>query len=62
MAKVTDLKPAHQVFTYNVNMVVQVLSDNETDARGRLDKEGGYVSKREVTLITSAVLPNDLLK
>lgn len=43
-------------FTYNVDMVIQVFAQNEIDARAKLDKEGGYVSKRDVKLIDSIAL------
>ena len=33
--------------------------DDESDAKDRLDKEGGFVSKREVTLINTAELHNE---
>jgi hypothetical protein len=59
MAKVTEIKTSHKVFTYNVNMLIQVLGDDESEAKDRLDKEGGFVSKREVTLINTAELHNE---
>jgi len=59
MAKVVDIKPAHKVFTYNVNMLIQVLAESETEAKEKLDKEGGFVSKREVNLVASAPLHNE---
>jgi hypothetical protein len=31
-------------------MVVQVLAENKESADEKLDKDGGYVSKRQVTL------------
>ena len=38
-------------YTYEVRMVVQVISDDdEQTARTKLDKEGGYVTKRDVSL------------
>lgn len=38
-------------YTYEVKMVVQVISDDdEQAARAKLDKEGGYVTKRDVSL------------
>ena len=62
MAKVTEIKPTHKVFTYNVNMLIQVLGDDEEAARKKLDSEGGFVSKREVTLVNTAELHNELPK
>ena len=59
MAKVTEIKPTHKVFTYEVKMIVQVLGDDEEAAKKKLDTEGGFVSNREVTLIKSASLYNE---
>jgi hypothetical protein len=43
-------------FTYEVKMVIQVLADNEDNARKQLDEKGGYVSSRVVKLIDSVPL------
>jgi len=43
-------------FTYKVEMVVQVLSKDEKNARELLDKNGGYVSNRTVKLMDSVPL------
>ena len=43
-------------FTYKVEMIVQVLADDESKAQEKLDKEGGYVSKRTVKLMDSVSL------
>jgi hypothetical protein len=37
-------------YSYEVLMVVQILAENKEAADEKLDKEGGYVSKRQVTL------------
>lgn len=37
-------------YTYEVKMLVQVLADTEDNAKQKLDKDGGYVTKREVSL------------
>jgi hypothetical protein len=37
-------------YSYEVLMVIQVLAENKESADEKLDKEGGYVSKREVLL------------
>lgn len=37
-------------YSYEVLMVVQVLAENRESADEKLDKEGGYVSKRQVSL------------
>jgi len=43
-------------FTYEVNMIVQVLAESREDADGKLDREGGYVSRRDVVLKDVAYL------
>lgn len=40
----------HQAFSFEVTMMVQVLADDAVKAREHLDSQGGYVTKREVTL------------
>jgi hypothetical protein len=47
------------VYTYEVNMVVQIIAPNKEIADARLEKEGGYVSKREVNFIDSIFLFKD---
>lgn len=37
-------------FTYEVVMVVQILADSRLTADKQLEENGGYVSKRTVTL------------
>jgi hypothetical protein len=59
MNNVTEIKPTHKVFTYSVNMLVQIFGDDEEKAKERLDKEGGFVSKREVTLVKATELHNE---
>lgn len=43
-------------FSYKVEMVVQILAKDEKTAREQLDKSGGYVSSRNVTLMDSVSL------
>ena len=43
-------------FTYEVKMVIQVLADNEEDAKKQLDDKGGYVSSRTTKLLDSIPL------
>lgn len=40
-----------KVFTYEVKMIVSVFDTDEKNAQGKLDREGGYVSKRDVVLL-----------
>lgn len=37
-------------YTYEVLMVIQVLAEDKEKADDKLDREGGYVSKRTVIL------------
>ena len=43
-------------FSYKVDMIVQVLAEDEKNARELLDKNGGYVSTRTVKLMDSILL------
>ena len=47
-------------FTYEVKMLIQILAKDELSAREKLDKDGGYVSKREVELKDSISLYSGL--
>jgi hypothetical protein len=40
-------------FTYKVEMIIQILSDNELTARAQLDEKGGYITSRKVTFMDS---------
>jgi hypothetical protein len=43
-------------FTYEVNMIIQVLAEDREAADSKLDREGGYVSRRDVVLKDVAYL------
>lgn len=43
-------------YSYKVEMVVQILAKDEETAKEQLDKNGGYVSNRTVTLMDSVPL------
>ena len=44
-------------YTYEVKMIIQVICDDDDKAAQiKLDKEGGYVTKREVTLVDAVSL------
>lgn len=47
-----------RAFTYEVTMIVQILAEDEKEARSRLDGQGGYVTSREVSLKDSVPLFN----
>lgn len=58
-AKTPSLEEVFQVtncYSYEVKMVIQVLAPNEDIANAKLDKEGGYISKREVSLVKETPL------
>jgi hypothetical protein len=37
-------------YSYEVTMVVQIMAESEEAAKEKLDKDGGFVSKRAVVL------------
>jgi hypothetical protein len=45
-------------YTYKVEMLIQVLAKDEPTALEQLEKSGGYVTNREVTLMDSVSLYN----
>lgn len=49
-------------FTFSVAMVIHIIADSEEEARTKLDKDGGIVTKREVTTLDAVVLHNELEK
>lgn len=49
--------PTH-AYTYEVNMIIQILAEDEKSARERLDGQGGYVTSRTVNLKDSVALFN----
>ena len=55
---VKEIKPTKptQCFSYEVNMLVHIIADNETDAKTQLDEKGGIVTKRDVKLVNTATL------
>jgi hypothetical protein len=58
MSNVTKIKKekATQCFTYEVVMLVHIISDDEITAKTQLDEQGGIVTKRDVKLVNAAVL------
>lgn len=47
-------------YTYQVTMLIQILAKDEITAREKLDKDGGYVTKRDVELKDSIALYSEL--
>jgi hypothetical protein len=56
MKIVKDKDKATQLFSYEVTMLVHIVSDNETEAKAQLDEKGGIVTKREVQLLNTVTL------
>ena len=57
MAK--EIKSAKtELFSYKVEMIVHVFAEDELKAKEKLDKDGGFVSKRDTFLIDKTELPN----
>jgi hypothetical protein len=47
-------------YTYKVEMLIQILAKDEPTALDQLEKSGGYVTDREVTLMDSVGLYNGI--
>jgi hypothetical protein len=45
-------------YTYKVEMLIQILAEDEPKAAEQLEKSGGYVTTRKVTLMDSVSLFN----
>lgn len=60
MEKVTPIKetPVSKVYTFAVDMVIQIFAEDETQAKAKLDKEGGYITARDIELIETTIVPN----
>lgn len=43
-------------FTYEVKMIVQVLAEDKNDADSKLEREGGFVTHREVAFLDKVEL------
>ena len=55
VSKIKETKPT-QCFSYEVNMLVHIIADNEIDAKAQLDEKGGIVTKRDVKLVNTVTL------
>jgi hypothetical protein len=55
VSKIKETKPT-QCFSYEVNMLVHIIADNETTAKNQLDEKGGIVTKRDVKLVNTVTL------
>ena len=47
---------ATKMYSYEVVMTVHIVADTEKEATKQLDEKGGIVTKRNVTLLNSALL------
>ena len=56
MKIVKDQEKTTQLFSYEVTMLVHIVSDNEKTAKEQLDEKGGIVTKRDVKLVNTATL------
>jgi hypothetical protein len=45
-----------QCFSFEVTMMVHIISDDEKTAKEQLDEKGGIVTKRKVKLLNTATL------
>ena len=58
----TDLKDMYKdtsCYTYEVTMLIQILAPSKEIADAKLEKDGGYVSKRDVEFKHSVLLYKD---
>ena len=55
IVKDKETKPT-QCFSYEVNMLVHIIADDEVTAKAQLDEKGGIVTKRDVKLVNTATL------
>ena len=54
----TDKVEDTTCYTYKVEMIVQILAEDEPKAADQLEKQGGYITSRKVTLMDSVPLFN----
>ena len=55
VTNIKETKPT-QCFSYQVNMLVHIIADNEETAKAQLDEKGGIVTKRDVKLVNTVTL------
>ena len=55
VTNIKETKPT-QCFSYEVNMLVHVIADDEATAKAQLDEKGGIVTKRDVKLVNTVTL------
>jgi len=55
VTNIKETKPT-QCFSYQVNMLIHIIADDEATAKIQLDEKGGIVTKREVELVNTVTL------
>ena len=55
VTNIKETKPT-QCFSYEVNLLVHVIADDEATAKSQLDEKGGIVTKRDVKLVNTVTL------
>jgi len=55
ISKIKETKST-QCFSYEVNMLVHIIADDEATAKAQLDEKGGIVTKRDVKLVNTVTL------
>jgi hypothetical protein len=55
VSKIKETKST-QCFSYEVNMLVHIIADDETTAKAQLDDKGGIMTKRDVKLVNTVTL------
>jgi hypothetical protein len=55
VTKIKETKPT-QCFSFEVNMLVHVIADDEATAKSQLDEKGGIMTKRDVKLLNTVTL------
>jgi hypothetical protein len=55
VTNIKETKPT-QCFSYQVNMLVHIIADDEATAKAQLDEKGGIVTKRDVKLVNTVTL------
>jgi hypothetical protein len=55
VTNIKETKPT-QCFSFEVNMLVHVIADDEAAAKSQLDEKGGIMTKRDVKLVNTVTL------
>ena len=55
VTNIKETKPT-QCFSFEVNMLVHIIADDEETAKSQLDEKGGIMTKRDVKLLNAITL------